>query len=160
MTQRDGVWGVTGRGPQMDRRGLSPEVGSGLAGPRLGNVSTLTGACFFPHTPVSGLKSPHLQAALKQEAQGKKLLIQTQNSSLDPVSKVISGESGGKMTKLGWLLYLFGFEWSVGSDPVLLFLAGCGTKEDSKQWGDLALVFVLPVGVLPCLPLLIHQASL
>lgn len=89
----------------------------------------------------SGLWSEisHRQAALKQEAQGKRLLIQTQNSSLNLVSKVISGESGGKMTKLGWLLYLFGFEWSVGSDPVLLFLAGCGTEEDSKQWGTLHL---------------------
>lgn len=110
----------------------------------------------------SGLWSeiPPPPGSLEARSPGKKLLIQTQNSSLDLVSKVISGESGGKMTKLGWLLYLFGFEWSVGSDPVLLFLAGCGTKEDSKQWGDLALVFVLPVGVLPCLPLLIHQASL
>lgn len=41
------------------------------------------------------------------------------------------------MTKLGWLSYLFGMEWSLGSDPVLLFLAGCGVEEDSKQWGTL-----------------------
>lgn len=103
------------------------------------------------HSGLWAETPPSLQAALEQEAQGKRLLIQTQNSSLDLVSKVISGESGGKMTKLGWLLYLVGFEWSVGRDPALLFLAGRGTAEDSKQWGTLhSCLFCLLVSFPAC----------
>ena len=82
-------------------------------------------------------KPPYPWASLKQEAQAKHILIQTWTISLALVSKVILGESEEKMTKLGWLLYLFGWECSVGSDPVLLFLADWRTEEDSKQWGTL-----------------------
>lgn len=111
--------------------GLGEHLGGrGLVRAPLANVGILTeSTAFFILRPPS-------PTALEQEVQAQ-LLLQTWTISLDLVSKVILGESGDKMTKLGWLLYLFGMERSLGSDPVLLFLAGCGVGEDSKQWGTL-----------------------
>lgn len=84
----------------------------------------------------SGRKPPvPPRAAVKLEAQAKPILVHTGNVSLALVSKVISGEREEKMTELGWRLYLPGRERGVGRDPALLFLAGWGTEEDSKQWG-------------------------
>lgn len=87
------------------------------------------------HPP--GLKTSLPLGILEAGSPTKHILIQSWTISLALVSKVILGESEEKMTKLGWLLYLFGWECSVGSDPVLLFLADWRTEEDSKQWGTL-----------------------
>lgn len=134
MTCRGDMWAwlggsgrLLGEGEHRGRKGL---VGSPL------KVSALwlESASFL----ILWSEIPYPQTALKQGVQAQ-FLLETRNISLDLVSKVISGASGEMMTKLGWLLYLFGMEWSVGSHPVLLFLAGCGTEEDSKQWGTLHL---------------------